>query len=89
VTVAFSPDNLRWAPDGSIFVTGQFLSPRNPRGPDGWATVRLDPQSMRVTPVIREPGRVEFGDATSTVQIGRSLWFCTFRGDRVAYRPAP
>lgn len=89
VTVEFSPDNLRWAPDGSIFVTGQFLSPHNLRGPDGWATVRLDPQSMTLTPVIREPGRAEFGDATSTVQIGRTLWFCTFRGDRVAYRPAP
>ncbi|HEX4050173.1 MAG TPA: hypothetical protein VHY19_04770 [Steroidobacteraceae bacterium] len=89
VKVDFHPDNLRWAPDGTLFDTGQFLGPRKPGAPvlpDAWATVRLDPQTMAVTPLVKEPGRAEFGDATSAVQIGDTLWFCTFRGTRVAYR---
>jgi hypothetical protein len=89
VKVDFNPDNLRWAPDGSIFVTGQFLDPKKLDGRHGWATVRLDPQTMKVTPVVREPGYPEFDDATSAVQVGRTLWFGTFRGDRIAYRQAP
>ncbi|MGH8256616.1 MAG: hypothetical protein ACRET0_10420, partial [Steroidobacteraceae bacterium] len=89
VKVDFHPDNLRWAPDGTLFDTGQFLEPRRkgaPPGPDAWASVRLDPRTMAVTPLVKEAGRPEFGDATSTVQIGRTLWFATFRGNRVAYR---
>ncbi len=87
--VDFYPDNLRWAPDGKLFVTGQFLNPDNLAGRHGWATARLDPHAMTVTPVIREPGTAEFDDGTTTVQVGGALWTGTFRGDRVAYRPAP
>jgi hypothetical protein len=86
VEVDFDPDNLRWAPDGTLFVTGQFLTPGKPAGQDGWAAVRLDPATMSVTPLVKEPGRPQFADATSTVQVGDTLWFCTFRGDRIAYR---
>jgi hypothetical protein len=89
VKVDFHPDNLRWAPDGTLFDTGQFLEPRKPGDPvrpDAWATVRLDPRTMAVTQLVKEPGRPAFGDATSAVQIGDTLWFCTFRGTRVAYR---
>ncbi|MGH8217606.1 MAG: hypothetical protein ACREUT_03405 [Steroidobacteraceae bacterium] len=89
VKVDFHPDNLRWAPDGTLFDTGQFIEPGRqgaPPAPDAWATVRLDPRTMAVTPFVKEPGRAEFGDATSTVQVGHMLWFGTFRGNRVAYR---
>jgi hypothetical protein len=90
VKVDFNPDNLRWAPDGKLFVTGQFINPQSPPGArHGWATVRLDPQTMKTTAVVKEPGLPEFDDATSAVQVGDTLWFGTFRGDRVAYRPAP
>ncbi len=89
VKVDFNPDNLRWAPDGTIFVTGQFVTPRNLAGPHGWATARLEPQTLKVTPMVKEPGLPQFDDATSAVQVGKTLWFGTFRGDRVAYRPAP
>jgi sugar lactone lactonase YvrE len=87
--VEFCPDNLRWAPDGSIFVTGQFIDAKTLNGLHGWATVRLDPKTMMVTPVAKEPGLKEFDNATSTVQVGDTLWFGTFRGDRMAYMPAP
>lgn len=88
VKVDFHPDNLRWAPDGTLFDTGQFIEPGRtgePTRPDAWATVRLDPRTMMITALVKERGRPEFGDATSTVQVGRTLWFGTFRGDRVAY----
>jgi hypothetical protein len=89
VAVDFNPDNLRWAPDGTLFVTGQFITtPRRP-GPDAWAVAKLDPKTMSVTAVLREPGMPQFGDATSTVQVGQTLWFGTFRGDRVAYHAVP
>ncbi len=73
-------------------MTGQFINPQAPPGPGarhGWATARLDPQTMTVTPVVKEDGLAEFDDATSAVQVGNTLWFGTFRGDRVAYRAAP
>jgi hypothetical protein len=89
VKVDFNPDNLRWAPDGQIFVTGQFVTAQNLNSRHGWATVRLDPKTMKVTPVVKEAGLAEFDDATSAVQVGNTLWFGTFRGDRVAYRPVP
>jgi hypothetical protein len=89
VAVDFNPDNLRWAPDGTLFVTGQFITtPRRP-GPDSWAVVKLNPKTMSVSPVLRQDGEAEFGDATSTAQVGQTLWFGTFRGDRVAYRQVP
>lgn len=87
--VDFSPDNLRWAPDGSIFVTGQFITPQSLNTLHGWATVRLDPKTMMTTPVVKEAGLKVFDDATSAVQVGKTLWFGTFRGDRMAYMPMP
>lgn len=88
VKVDFHPDNLRWAPDGKIFVTGQFLTMQTltPGSRHGWETALLDPRTMTTREVLREPGLAAFDDATSTVQVGSTLWFCTFRGDRVAYR---
>jgi hypothetical protein len=87
--VDFCPDNLRWAPDGSILVTGQFIDAKTLNALHGWATVRLDPKTMAVTPVVKEAGLKEFDNATSAVQIGHTLWFGTFRGDRVAYMRLP
>ena len=89
--VDFHPDNLRWTPDGKLFVTGQFLNaPNAPAGKHtDWATVRLDPATMAVTPVVKEAGLAQFEGATTCVQVGKTLWFGTFRGDRMAYRAAP
>jgi sugar lactone lactonase YvrE len=89
VKVDFNPDNLRWAPDGTILATGQFLNPQNLAGPHGWATVRMDPQTLKITPVVKEAGLPQFDNATTAVQVGKTYWFGTFRGDRIAYRVAP
>jgi hypothetical protein len=87
--VDFNPDNLRWAPDGSIFVTGQFLHPDNLAGPNDWAVAKLDPQTMFVKEILSAPGMKEFDNATTAVVAGNLLWLGTFRGDRIAYMPAP
>ncbi|HEX4049852.1 MAG TPA: hypothetical protein VHY19_03110 [Steroidobacteraceae bacterium] len=85
--VGFNPDNLRWAPDGAILVTGQIIPRLNPSlGKDnGWGVSRLDPQTMAVTPILVEPGRPEFSNATVAVRVGKTLWLGSFRTDRIAY----
>jgi hypothetical protein len=65
------------------------MTPQSLNEPLAWATVLLDPETLQTTPVVKEPGLKEFGGATSAVQVGSTLWFGTFRGDRIAYRPAP
>jgi hypothetical protein len=87
--VDFEPDNLRWAPDGTLFVTGQYLRQAKPGEPHDWAIARLDPKSMAVTLLLRGKGTTQFDDATSTVQVGDTFWVGTFHGDRVAYLPVP
>jgi hypothetical protein len=87
--VLFNPDNLRWAPDGGIFVTGQFIHPDNLAGPNDWAVAHLDPQTMFVKELMSAPGMKEFDNATTAVVAGNMIWLGTFRGDRVAYRPVP
>jgi sugar lactone lactonase YvrE len=89
VKVEFNPDNLRWAPDGTIFVTGQFLKPDNPAGPNDWGVARLNPETMYLRTAITAPGAPEFDNATTAIQVGSTLWLGTFKGDRVAYMPAP
>ncbi len=89
VKVDFNPDNLRWAPDGTILATGQFVTLQNLDAKHGWATVRVDPRTLKVTPLVKEPGLAGFDDATTAVEVGTTLWFGTFRGDRIAYRAIP
>ncbi|MGZ3273655.1 MAG: SMP-30/gluconolactonase/LRE family protein [Caulobacteraceae bacterium] len=89
VKVEFNPDNLRWAPDGNIFVTGQFLNPGNTAGPNDWGVARLDPAAMTARTIITAPGTPAFDNATVAVVAGNLLWLGTFKGDRIAYMPAP
>jgi hypothetical protein len=89
VKVEFNPDNLRWAPDGNIYVVGQFLHPENLAGPNDWGVARLDPKTMHVRTVLTAPGMKEFDNATVGVVVGPTLYLGTFKGDRVAYMNAP
>lgn len=87
--VEFNPDNLRWGPDGNIFVTGQFLNPGNLAGPNDWGVARLDPAAMTARTMITAPGTKAFDNATTAVVAGNLMWLGTFKGDRIAYMPAP
>jgi hypothetical protein len=81
VKVAFSPDNLRWAPDGKILVAGQN------EGFKGWTVVKLDPSTMKVTELAKDAGQSPLQNASVAIEVDGTLWLGPFRGDRVAYRP--
>jgi hypothetical protein len=84
VPLGFRADNVRWAPDGSLYVTGQG-------GTGQMQTtniVKVDPQTLKVTEVLTQPNSPEFGAGTVTVQVGKELWVGSFRGDRIAIFPA-
>jgi hypothetical protein len=87
--VDFRPDNLRWAPDGKINVTGQYVEQSNRNDLHGWSAVKLDPATMAITPYVKVPGTAAFDNGTVALQVGKELWIGTYRGDRVAYLPAP
>jgi SMP-30/Gluconolactonase/LRE-like region len=89
VKVDFCPDNLRWAPDGTILTAGQFVNAQTLATTHAWAAARLDPTTLKVTALVKEEALPQFADATTAVQVGQTLWFGTFRGDRVAYRVVP
>src|SRR6266850_3963375 len=84
VPLGFRVDNIRWAPDGSILAAGQ----------GGAATsgtsnvVKINPNTLKVQEIIRQPNSNEFGAGTVAVQIGKEIWIGSFRGDRIAVFPA-
>ena len=81
----FRPDNLRWAPDGTILAAGQIIQVGGSLGAaNGWGVARLDPKSMTSKPILNEPGRAHFSNGTVALQVGQTLWLGTFRGDRIA-----
>ena len=84
VKLGFRADNVRWSPDGQLFVTGQVLDQ-----PASTRIVKIHPDTLKVTEVLNRPNTPEFSNGTVTVQIGKELWVGTFRGDRLLVIPAP
>jgi hypothetical protein len=96
VPTGFQTDNLRWAPDGMLMVTGQAapatavfscFASKAVRCTQGWDMAKLDPATMTLQPVAHDPGDPEFGDATVGLEVGHEIFVGTFRGDRIAYFP--
>lgn len=92
----FLVDNLRWAPDGKLLVTGQDVpakevfacfESKNERCTQPWRVLRWDTEAMKIEPVLSETGNPEFGDATVALEMGNEFYIGTFRGDRIAYLP--
>ena len=78
--VDFLPDNLRWAPDGSLLVAGQRRDRTKMGGrcnggpcPVAWAAARLDPKTMRANTFMSGDG-ISFSEATTALQIGDEIW---------------
>jgi DNA-binding beta-propeller fold protein YncE len=80
VKVDFSPDNLRWAPDGKILVTGQNA------GFKGWTVAKLDPETMKITEILKDNGTSPLQNASVAIEVDGVLWIGPFSGNRVAYR---
>jgi len=89
VQTDFRPDNLRWAPDGQIIATGQFVEAANRDGLHGWAAVKIDPDTLKKTPYLKVAGTAAFDNGTTTLVVGKDAYIGTYRGDRVAVIPAP
>ena len=89
VSTDFRPDNLRWAPDGQIIATGQFVNLDNRNDLHGWAAVKIDPETLKATPYLKVAGSAAFDNGTTTLAVGNDLYIGTYRGDRVAVIPAP
>jgi sugar lactone lactonase YvrE len=84
VPLGFRVDNIRWAPDGSIFAAGQGgMAPNQTSN-----VVKVDPNTLKVQEIIRHPNSNEFGAGTVAIQVGREIWMGSFRGDRIAIFPA-
>jgi DNA-binding beta-propeller fold protein YncE len=81
IPLGFRVDNIRFAPDGSIYAAGQGQQTSN--------VVRIDPKTLKVTELVNQPNNQQFSNGTVAVQIGKELWVGSFRGDRIAIFPAP
>jgi hypothetical protein len=83
VQLGFRADNVRWAPDGSLLIAGQGgAAPMQTTN-----VVKIDPDTLKVTELVRHPNGPEFGAGTVALQVGKELWVGSFRGDRIARFP--
>lgn len=98
--VEFMPDNLRWAEDGSLIAAGVFSTPESTlecagTHADGtpcvthWSAVSIDPTSMKLKAGLGRDELPGFGDVSTALPIGRSLWLGAFDGHAVAIEPNP
>lgn len=90
VKVNFWPDNLRWAPDGKILVTGQNTAPGKTSGFagfKGWTVANLDPETMKVTEILKDSGESPLQNASVAIDVDGTLWIGPFSGNRIGYKP--
>jgi len=92
----FLPDNIDFAPDGSLYVTGQNVDPKQlmagcPSGNclHGTTIVKLDPATMKTRVIARLPPNATFSDGTTALQVGDTIFLGSYRGEAVAYMKAP
>ena len=85
VPLGFRVDNIRWAADGSLLATGQTL---NLGQPPATVIVKVDPKTLKVTKVLRQPPIGGFGAGTVAVEVGKTPWVGSYTGDRLAIFPA-
>jgi hypothetical protein len=81
IPLGFRVDNIRFAPDGSIYAAGQGQQSSN--------VVKIDPNTLKVTELINQQNNPQFASGTVAVQVGNELWVGSFRGDRIAIFPVP
>jgi sugar lactone lactonase YvrE len=86
IPLGFRVDNIRWAADGSLLATGQGGA-----APGSQTTniVKINPNTLKVDEIIRQPNSEAFGAGTVAVEVGKELWVGSFRGDRIARFPRP
>ena len=96
IQLGFRPDNLRMALDGSvIYAAGHTDKDSNsiadPREPtlETSNVAAIDPETLEFERVYVQPALAGFVASTTAIRIGDELWLGSYRGDRLAYLPAP
>lgn len=95
VDVPFTPDNIRFQADGSLYTAGQgaptfqrILECLNKFCADGTSNVaKIDPQTMKVEPIIHDASKENFISSTTGLRVGKEIWLGTSHSDRVARYP--
>jgi sugar lactone lactonase YvrE len=86
IPLGFRVDNIRWAADGSLLAAGQGgVAPAS----QTTNIVKIDPNTLKVQELVRQPNLDVFGSGTVAVEVGKELWVGSFRGDRIARFPSP
>lgn len=77
----FRVDNLRIVEDGTILAAGQGSK----GAPNTSSNVaRIDPDTFRLTEIIRHDDTTVFGTGTVAIEVGDEIWVGSLRGDRIA-----
>jgi hypothetical protein len=84
IPLGFRVDNIRWASDGSLLAAGQAGAAP---GPQFSQVVKVNPNTLKVQELIREPYGDSFGAGTVAIQVGKEFWVGSFRSDRIARFP--
>jgi hypothetical protein len=85
IPLGFRVDNIHFAHDGSLLAAGQITDPPNRSS----RVVKVNPQTLAVTDILTRPDDAAFAGNTTALEIGKSLWLGSYRGDRIAIVPAP
>jgi hypothetical protein len=85
IPLGFRVDNIHFAHDGSLLAAGQITDPPNRSS----RVVKVDPKTLAVEDVLTRPDDATFAGNTTAIEIGKSLWLGSYRGDRIAIVPAP
>ena len=89
IPVGFRLDNVRWAPDGSLFAAGQEGPPGGGLAMATSRVIKINPDTLKVQELIRYPFNDVFNFSTVAVQVGNEIWVGSVRGDRIARFPMP
>lgn len=84
IPLGFRVDNIRWAADGTLLAAGQAIVQGQP---PATVIVKIDPQTMKSTEILRQAPVGGFGAGTVAVEVGKTLWVGSYTGDRLAIFP--
>ena len=96
IDLGFRPDNLRMSLDGSVILAAghtdkdgrSITGPREPLR-ERSNVAEIDPETLEVRRIFEHAAMDGFVASTTATRIGNEMWLGSYRGDRIAYFPAP
>jgi hypothetical protein len=85
IPLGFRVDNIHFARDGTLLAAGQITDPSHPSS----RVVKIDPTTLAVRDLLTRPDDATFAGNTTAIEVGKSLWLGSYRGNRIAIVPAP